>query len=392
MKPVLSLPPAAGQLRVLLADDTEMMREYYSRLLESAGYEVIVSCDGSSVVAAAESQEAALIVLDYMMPGMTGIQAAERLRATSRHAHTPIVLLTAAGEQDGIVAQAFAAGVNDYICKPVNRQVFLGRVKALIGQQGWRRHAKNLEVSVGHSADLAADLVKARELQMSMVPRGALSVGGYEVVGVVEPCGQVGGDLFDVMELRGHTLVAVVDVAGHGVAAAMVASALRTLLRVLALRGDPVASMLPTVNEHLASSDEGQYACVALVELDEAGATIFNAGLPPIAAVDERGICRLVSGAGPPPGLVPGVEYEGVRLSNDDFHALYIASDGVTEPFGSAESTQKYISEIRMRDSNRAPSQQSLREDVTNLFTRASIVQSDDATVVLVTRTSNHVQ
>ena len=116
---------------VLIIDDDDDIRELMSWRLRSAGYGITGASDGAAGLAAVLGSSGTrtqpdLILVDWMMPRMTGIEVCQALRANPETAHIPIILVTAE------VQRGFAAGVNDYILKPFSPGELLGRVQALL--------------------------------------------------------------------------------------------------------------------------------------------------------------------------------------------------------------------------------------------------------------------
>jgi len=123
---------------VLVVDDDPALRELIAWKLTRAGYATLAAPDGKAGLEAALSGDATgrapdLILVDWMMPGMTGIEVCQSLRANPVTAHIPIILLTSK-DQDAEVESGFAAGVDDYILKPFNPRELLGRVRAVMAR------------------------------------------------------------------------------------------------------------------------------------------------------------------------------------------------------------------------------------------------------------------
>lgn len=118
-------------LNILVVDDEEDIREMLLMVLENAGM------NATAVATAEEAQQSLaqdtvdLLVLDWMLPGISGIEMAKRLKRDSRFNALPIILLTARAEKDDRIC-AFEAGVNDYITKPFSPRDLIIRVKSAI--------------------------------------------------------------------------------------------------------------------------------------------------------------------------------------------------------------------------------------------------------------------
>jgi diguanylate cyclase (GGDEF)-like protein/PAS domain S-box-containing protein len=106
--------------RVVIADDSAVSREVLRRLLEAWGYEVTLAKDGAEAWTLLQAGDRPTIaILDWMMPGIEGVELCRRVRELKRHHYTYILLLTAKQETQHII-QGLGSGADDYICKPPN--------------------------------------------------------------------------------------------------------------------------------------------------------------------------------------------------------------------------------------------------------------------------------
>jgi PAS domain S-box-containing protein len=132
-----SIEKSAG--RILVADDNADMRDYLTRLLHSAGHHVETVPDGRSALESARKNSPDLIVSDVMMPGMDGLELVATLRADSRTASTPVLLLSARAGQEASI-EGFEAGADDYLVKPFSSAELLARVRASVELARVRSH------------------------------------------------------------------------------------------------------------------------------------------------------------------------------------------------------------------------------------------------------------
>lgn len=121
----------ARRSKVLVVDDTEPNLRLLRALLTGAGYEVITAAGGTEGIAVATRENPDLILLDIMMPDLTGFEVCQRLRATQGTRQTPIVFLTALHEMEDHV-RAVDVGGDDVLTKPINKLELLLRVKSLL--------------------------------------------------------------------------------------------------------------------------------------------------------------------------------------------------------------------------------------------------------------------
>jgi DNA-binding response OmpR family regulator len=131
----VSIDTAAQSKPVLLiADDDEDIRALVAFRLERAGYEVIMAGDGEQALRLTFERAPALVVLDVMMPKLTGIEVTRQLRAQATTSSLPVILLTAR-VQEADIARGFEAGANDYVSKPFSPQELQARVQALLAER-----------------------------------------------------------------------------------------------------------------------------------------------------------------------------------------------------------------------------------------------------------------
>ena len=124
---------------VLVADDNVDMRDYLTRLLRSAGYQVRAVDDGQAAFEAARVHRPDLIVSDVMMPRLGGLELVAALRADPRTAGTPVLLLSARAGQEASI-EGLEAGADDYLVKPFSSAELLARVRANLELARLRNH------------------------------------------------------------------------------------------------------------------------------------------------------------------------------------------------------------------------------------------------------------
>jgi serine/threonine protein kinase/ActR/RegA family two-component response regulator len=119
----------AERATVLVVDDILENRDILGRRLEKRGYRVLQAEDGTRALALVDADRPDLILLDIMMPGITGMEVLERVRRRFSKFEMPILMVT--GKDDsGSIVEALALGANDYVIKPVDFPVLLARVQA----------------------------------------------------------------------------------------------------------------------------------------------------------------------------------------------------------------------------------------------------------------------
>ena len=144
---------AASQAKILVVDYTETNIKLFRALLKGAGYDVVTAACGTDALAVAASENPDLILLDIMMPDLTGYEVCQRLRSVPGTRQTPIVFLTALHEMEDHM-KGMDVGGDDVLTKPINKLELLTRVRSLLRLRG-------LTAEVQEQRRLIHDLLKA---------------------------------------------------------------------------------------------------------------------------------------------------------------------------------------------------------------------------------------
>src|SRR5436190_1176145 len=143
---------------ILIVDDTPANIRLLDAVLSSRGYRVRAATSGVEALEAVAAEPPDLILLDIVMPGMTGYDVCQRLRSEPATEMLPIVMITASGEQEKI--KALEAGADDFVLKPFDRAELLARVKSLL------RIKEYLDIVEQQAAELA-ELNRTLEAKVS---------------------------------------------------------------------------------------------------------------------------------------------------------------------------------------------------------------------------------
>jgi len=149
--------------RILVVEDEAALAEPLEYLLEREAYEVEIAADGPAALAAFDRFRPDLVLLDLMLPGMSGTDVCRELRARS---NVPIIMLTAKDSEVDVVV-GLELGADDYVTKPYRSRELLARIKAVL-----RRREDD--------SDLGAAIVEAGPVRMD-IDRHSVTVGGEPV-------------------------------------------------------------------------------------------------------------------------------------------------------------------------------------------------------------------
>lgn len=116
---------------ILIADDDDDIRQLIAFTLRTRGYAVVEASDGESALALTRREQPALVILDVMMPAMTGIEVARKLVADAKTARIPIVLLSAKGQKSEI-EEGLSSGAQEYLVKPFAPRELAAKVAEIL--------------------------------------------------------------------------------------------------------------------------------------------------------------------------------------------------------------------------------------------------------------------
>ncbi len=201
-----------------------------------------------------------------------------------------------------------------------------------------------LENATLHERDLKwarvqQDLDAARSVQSSLLPREMPEIPSFSIAGRSTACYEVGGDYMDTVTLAdGSHLMVVADVAGKGLASAIVASSFRSALRSLAGQLLPLDEMAARLNQqHWEDGTEAQLRYVTAVFLrlhaERAEIEIVNAGHNPAVLVRPDGSVLMIEASGAPLGMLFGMRYQAERFDFPAGSRILLYTDGLTEVF-----------------------------------------------------------
>lgn len=153
---------------VLIVDDEAPIREMIAVALQMAGYRSLEAKDAQEAQALIVDHQPDIILLDWMMPGVSGIELARRLKRETHSADIPIIMLTARSEEDNKV-QGLEAGADDYITKPFSPRELIARLKAVLRRTGSLGVDEPIEVE-GLRLDPSSHRVSSGDVALDIGP------------------------------------------------------------------------------------------------------------------------------------------------------------------------------------------------------------------------------
>jgi phosphoserine phosphatase RsbU/P len=374
-----------SECRVLIVDDVKANVDVLVEALRD-DYKLSVALDGEKALAAVAKSPPDLVLLDIVMPGIDGYEVCRRLRAAEATRELPVMFLSSL-EDVKDKTRGFEVGGNDYLTKPFEMLEVKARVRSLLKARAYAEAVR---------AAAERDLRIAREIQMGLLPAdlpGRTRGTGLDVHALLEPAQQVGGDLYEVLRLdEARVLVALGDVSGKGIPAALFMAVTMTLLRSMARQCATPDEILRRVNDELLEQNpRGMFVTLQCLILEPASGrvTCASAGHHQAALVTPGQPPRFVfSASGRVLGLMPDNQIPAETLTLDPGQTLVLFTDGVSEAY---DPGQELFGEERLLAHLAATPGRDAKQTAEGILEAvrrhaAGARQSDDITVVSIRR------
>jgi phosphoserine phosphatase RsbU/P len=317
--------------KILVIDDDSVIRLLIKKALQNQGHEVILATNGQEGIEQAQQLHPAMIICDWIMPIVDGLEVCRQVRANANLSTTFFILLTARGGVADRI-QGLNTGADDFLSKPIDIGELQARVRA-----GLRLHQLSQDLQ-GQKQLLEAELAEAATYMRSLLPlplRGTVAIDARFI-----PSRQLGGDCFDYFWLDPDYLVMyLLDVSGHGLGAALPSSLILNILRLQSLPDVNFYQphdVLRALNESFQmSSQNDKYFTIwyGVYNQTKRQLTYASAGHPPAilrfqTAEGTTEVNRLKT-PNLPIGMLTEATFVSDRQTVPKDSTLYIFSDGV---------------------------------------------------------------
>lgn len=336
-------------MKVLIAEDENVSRRMLQKTLEKWGYEVVSTANGVEAFGAFQQNDFSMVITDWMMPEMDGVQLVEKIRNADNRDYVYIIMLTANSKKEDLVV-GMNAGADDFVAKPFDKGELHVRLRA--GERVINLE-KNLFVRNQEleriNQRMKLDLTAAAEIQKSLLPSRPPQVPGISIGWEFRPCDELAGDILNVFQLDEHHLAFyVLDVSGHGVPAALLAVSLSRMLSpeidsasLLKTRGadnqpriTPPAEVTTQLNRRFQMSPEnGQFFTMlyGIIDLRSKELRYSSAGHPGIILTSRNGDGRILKVPSLPIGFLDENIYEEHTVQLQSGDRIFMYSDGLPE-------------------------------------------------------------
>lgn len=332
--------------KVLIIDDDPTIRVVLKRALQNQGYDVAVATSGEEGIGLAQHIHPALIICDWMMSHLSGLDVCRAIKADSKLSTTMFILLTARGEvEDRVIG--LDAGADDFLTKPIDINELKARVRAALrlyqlnqDLQAQKQALEILNQDLQHQKQLLeTELAEAGSYVRSLLPTPL--TGSVTTETLFVPSAQLGGDCFDYYWLDDDNLVLyLLDVSGHGVGSALLSVSVRNVLRSQSLPNTNFrqpSAVLKALNQAFQMSEhDDKYFTIwyGVYHRCQHQLSYAAAGHPPAVLCTDPATENLkVQHLGSPSlpiGFLPEADFEQqlVAIRNS---TLYVFSDGAYE-------------------------------------------------------------
>jgi phosphoserine phosphatase RsbU/P len=392
---------------ILVVDDTPHNVKLLTDLLGVKGYAVSSAANGEEAIACIAADCPDLVLLDVVMPGLSGYDVCRAIRADPTTGILPVVMVTALDPTTERV-KGLEAGADDFLTKPINQAELLARVRSLlrikslydtVQEQAAQLAAWNTELErrvteqveqLGRLSRLEHELSLASEIQKSMLPRAVPLLEGYEFSAHMIPAKSVGGDFYDFIPLgEGLLGIAVGDVSDKGIPAALFMAMVRSLLRAEAHPGRSLQKVLRSVNHHLMDMNEKEMFVTVLFGILNCATHQFQyvrAGHEVPIIFDAQGsFKRLLKTNGQALGVFEEITLDEKTVELSKGSMLVLCSDGIPEAPNRQNISFGYDGIARSVGRMPGASAQAVCDELIRAVVehQAGSLQHDDMTVVI---------
>ncbi|MBD2562840.1 MULTISPECIES: SpoIIE family protein phosphatase [Nostoc] len=337
--------------KILVIDDDPIVRTVLKRTLQNQGYDTTIASNGEEGITQAQLLRPALIICDWMMSQVDGLEVCRRIRTDPELATTFFILLTARGaargeEEDRV--RGLDAGADEFISKPIEMNELKARVRA-----GLRLHQLNQDLQSQKQAletlnqdlqtqkqILEAELSEAADYVRSLLPSPL--VGSVTTENLFIPSAQLGGDCFDHHWIDEDNLaIYLLDVSGHGVGSALLSVSVLNVLRSQSLPNTNLcqpSEVLKALNHAFQMRNHGdKYFTIwyGVYHRLKRQLIYANAGHPPALLLSNTSTTSIqvkqLSSLDLPIGFLPDIQFEDAVFEIEENSTLYIFSDGAYE-------------------------------------------------------------
>ena len=319
---------ASTDATILIVDDEPVNVQVLVNQLKLEGYNVMTAESGMEAINIIQNICVPdMMILDVMMPRMTGYHVCNIIRERFSLYQLPVLLLTAKNQIQDIIA-GFESGANDYLTKPFDRRELIARVDMLLTLKEAVNNNNKLE-------SIQKELQIARRIQFSILPDRLPDIPGLDIRIAYKPMDLIGGDFYDFHYLDNRKIgMIVADVSGHGIPASIIASMVKIAFCTQVQFYDQPDKLLMNIHSTIYGKCETHFVAASYIyiDLDRMKLLHANAGHCPLLILKKKtGEVITVASKGRILGIFPAVSCEMKEIDIEPGDRIILHTDCVTE-------------------------------------------------------------
>jgi serine phosphatase RsbU (regulator of sigma subunit) len=373
--------------KVLLVDDDEMLLAGLKRQLRNK-FRLETAISGEVAVKMVEENGPyAVVVSDYMMPGMNGIEFLSRVKLTNPD--TIRIMLTGSADMATAIKAVNEGSIYKFHPKPCPAETLSQAIRSGINEY------QKVTIDQTQLKNFQNHLTQAGKLQQTLMPKADPQIDGYDIAGKSIPCDETGGDYFDFInphEWGQEKLgIVVADVIGHGISAALLMTSVRASFRERILSPGNGVAIVSDVNRRLVQDIEALNLFITMfyseIDLKEKCFRWVHAGHESALSYDSAAdTFQMLGGEGLPLGVMKDWVYQEANIPIRPGQIILIGTDGIKEacnPFNEHFGNERLQMIIKY---NHQKSAKEILHEVYGALEnfRSSAERKDDETMVVV--------
>lgn len=347
---------------ILAVDDDPINLLILKDILTGVGYRVETETSGPNAIKAIEKEIPDIVILDIMLPEMSGYEVAFKIRNKFNERFIPIIMVTARNQMEDMV-KGFIFGGNDYITKPFNSKELLVRIenqlviRNLINmEKEFKSHLveekEKIQTTLIKRSEVLNDVIHklskwekiiTKDLNLSKIFLNRLmknEVFSKEIETHVsyEPLRTIGGDVYDIYEYSpGKIRIFIADSTGHGINASL--NTINIMTEYNVIQGDELSpsQIMQILNDQFCKKSTPYKmiftCCIAEIDLTASTMRFASAGHPEQYFLFPGSKIKILKPKGPIIGFKKNVNFEEIKLEFPPGAILFLFSDGILNDF-----------------------------------------------------------
>ena len=397
-------------MNVLIVDDALDIRTYLSQIMTHWGFQVFQASNGQEALQLVYQQKFQIVIVDWMMPEMDGLELCKQIRDSKLGYYVYMIMLTSRNFSNDLVT-SLSAGADDFISKPINLKELRARIRSAERVVGME-HAHTLKhdtLNTEHQKikssyeKVQEELEAAARLQRNLLPESKLNALPIKVDWLFSPASHIGGDFFNYFVDDQYLYFYHIDIAGHGISAAMYGIYLNRLLSSnkqtengLVYQKDinfftNPAAVVSALNQELCRPgyDHSSYLTMVygVINRKTGQGELCRAGHPyPFISHTDGRLSTLQKG-NLPVGLFAVADYQSQSFQMRTGERLIMYSDGVTDCVNSHQEQFSISRFTKTLEQSTSQPNNLLMDDIQSAINEWKGVQpiSDDISIMAIT-------